>query len=113
MSVHAHIKIKNKLKKKHKKTTKTRMDSVPFQAMKEALEIEANEKVQKDHDCFVLFILAHGARDVILGIDGGQLDITKYILAQFDSENCKNLIGKPKLFFIGSCQVGNDIQLCI
>ncbi|NXI73976.1 CASP8 protein, partial [Anseranas semipalmata] len=79
----------------------------------EYMDLEAKEmyaKVKeyskKDHsnmDCFVCFILSHGAKDKIKGIDHEFVNI-KDLLSCFSGSNCPSLAGKPKLFFIQACQ---------
>ncbi|NXA48536.1 CASP8 protein, partial [Nothocercus julius] len=64
------------------------------------------EYSKKDHsnmDCFVCFILSHGERHKIKGIDEECINI-KDILLCFSGSNCPSLAGKPKLFFIQACQ---------
>ncbi|NXN34613.1 CASP8 protein, partial [Nycticryphes semicollaris] len=64
------------------------------------------EYSKKDHsnmDCFVCFILSHGEKDKIKGIDHELINI-KDIVSCFSGSNCPSLAGKPKLFFIQACQ---------
>ncbi|NXE45577.1 CASP8 protein, partial [Casuarius casuarius] len=79
----------------------------------EYMDLEANqmyakvkEYSKKDHsnmDCFVCFILSHGEKDKIKGIDQEFVNI-KDLLSCFSGSNCPSLAGKPKLFFIQACQ---------
>ena len=62
----------------------------------------------KEHDAFVCCILTHGNFGTLAGIDGSYVEITD-MLAFFTGENCPDLRGKPKLFFIQACQ-GNKEQ---
>ncbi|NWQ76837.1 CASP8 protein, partial [Columbina picui] len=79
----------------------------------EHMDLEAkqiHEKVKeyskKDHsnmDCFVCFILSHGEKDKVKGVDDELVNI-KDLLSCFSGSNCPSLAGKPKLFFIQACQ---------
>lgn len=53
-------------------------------------------------DCFVCAILSHGEEGVVFGTDG-KIEV-KQLLEPFKGNNCKGLIGKPKIFFIQACQ---------
>ncbi|CAL1533409.1 unnamed protein product [Lymnaea stagnalis] len=60
-----------------------------------------------NHDCFILFVLSHGDKGVVVGTDaksgkGSSCVSISYIRRLF-SEN-KTLLGKPKLFFVEACQ---------
>ena len=55
-------------------------------------------------DCFVLFVLSHGAEGIVYGSDGSSIRIRSLIEA-FLPKQCPRLLGKPKLFFIQACQV--------
>ncbi|CAL8332972.1 unnamed protein product [Boreogadus saida] len=59
-------------------------------------------------DAFVCCVLSHGEEDKVLGIDFGDVPIRK-ITSAFIAENCRDLIGKPKVFFIEACQ-GRGLQ---
>ncbi|XP_065096404.1 caspase-3-like [Paramisgurnus dabryanus] len=54
-------------------------------------------------DCFICCILSHGNKDGISGIDSRTVNVND-IREPFDGINCKNLAGKPKLFFIQACR---------
>ena len=56
-------------------------------------------------NAFVLCILSHGAKDVIVGTDRKHISIDT-ITAMFDGDSCPYLSGKPKIFFIQACQGG-------
>ncbi|KFP45287.1 Caspase-8, partial [Chlamydotis macqueenii] len=67
---------------------------------------KVKEYSKKDHsnmDCFVCFILSHGEKDKIKGVDHEFVNI-KDLLSCFSGSNCPSLAGKPKLFFIQACQ---------
>ena len=61
-----------------------------------------------DYDCFVLCISTHGESDEVLGTGGMYLSL-RHIISMFTGQNCKSLIGKPKLFFISACR--NDASI--
>ncbi|NXT00967.1 CASP8 protein, partial [Jacana jacana] len=70
------------------------------------MHAELKEYSKKDHsnmDCFVCFILSHGEKDKVKGIDHKLVNI-KDLLSCFSGSNCPSLAGKPKLFFIQACQ---------
>ncbi|XP_010197451.1 caspase-8 [Colius striatus] len=72
----------------------------------EQMYAKVKEYSKKDHsnmDCFVCFILSHGKKDKIIGVDGEFVNI-KDLLSFFSGSNCPSLAGKPKLFFIQACQ---------
>ena len=55
-------------------------------------------------DCFVCAILTHGEEGVVYGTDD-KVEV-KILLEPFKGNNCKGLVGKPKIFFIQvRCQV--------
>lgn len=53
-------------------------------------------------DCFVCAILTHGEEGVVYGTDE-KIEV-KQLLEPFKGNNCKGLVGKPKIFFIQACQ---------
>ena len=65
---------------------------------------EAAEKQSREYDCFVAIILTHGwKQNLLLGVEGGYVSLDN-IISKFNNQNCKELIGKPKLFFIQACR---------
>ncbi|XP_056606097.1 caspase-8-like [Triplophysa dalaica] len=54
-------------------------------------------------DCFVCCILSHGSSDGVYGTDGNIVSVDE-IRDPFNGSNCRNLAGKPKLFFIQACR---------
>ena len=64
---------------------------------------------KSDHkaaDSMVVCLLSHGLEGQIYGVDGVLLSIPD-LLAMFNGYMAKDLIGKPKLFFIQACR-GSD-----
>jgi hypothetical protein len=55
------------------------------------------------YDCFICCIMSHGTEGHIYGTDGVLVDIPT-ITNNFNGQNCSQLRGKPKLFFIEACQ---------
>ncbi|KAL4240184.1 Caspase-3 [Mactra antiquata] len=62
----------------------------------------SDDEFNLNSDCFMCAILSHGEEGVVFGIDG-KIEV-KQLLEPFKGNNCKGLIGKPKLFFIQACQ---------
>jgi len=61
------------------------------------------------HDCLVTIILSHGKEGGI--ICGTDFEITENgfirdidVIDKFNHDNCRDLIGKPKLFFLSCCR---------
>ena len=71
--------------------------------------IAALKQGSENYDCFVMVILTHGIGDLIIMSDGEPLAVNN-IINQFDTVNCPNLKGKPKLFFIHACTSGNGYK---
>ncbi|NWV62429.1 CASP8 protein, partial [Malurus elegans] len=67
---------------------------------------KVKEYSKKDHrnmDCFVCFILSHGEKDKIKGVDDECVNIED-LISCFTGTNCPSLAGKPKVFIIQACQ---------
>ena len=62
---------------------------------------------QQNSNCFVCCIMSHGTMGSIYGSDAVPLGI-KDMIDWFKEINCKALAGKPKLFFIQACRVGDQ-----
>ncbi|KAJ1140345.1 hypothetical protein NDU88_006701 [Pleurodeles waltl] len=64
------------------------------------------EKVAKeDHSnyaCFACILLSHGEEGLIYGMDG--MIPIKNMTTPFRGDQCRTLVGKPKLFFIQACR---------
>jgi hypothetical protein len=60
------------------------------------------------YDCFVCCILSHGGTDEVSGVNNKSVSIKK-ITSYFRGDKCQTLVGKPKLFFIQTCQ-GDEIM---
>lgn len=78
-------------------------DNVSGKYMETVLELHANDEKNNEYDCFVCCILSHGYEKGIYCNDGTEMDF-KDIKKFFDGERCRELIGKPKLFFVQACQ---------
>lgn len=64
-----------------------------------------------EHNAFIFMIITHGTEnEEILGFDGKPLKI-EYLTKLFDSEECKFLQNKPRLFFFNCCRGGEFIFL--
>ncbi|CAL8369743.1 unnamed protein product [Arctogadus glacialis] len=60
----------------------------------------------RDHsgmDCVACVVLSHGLEGGVYGVDGGVVLLEK-LKWYVNGEQCRSLIGKPKLFFIQACQ---------
>ncbi|XP_075036227.1 caspase-8-like [Mixophyes fleayi] len=78
-------------------------------ARKGILDIMEQYK-KKDHsqsDSFVCFVLSHGDKGIVYGVDGEKVSI-KELTNYFNGLNCQTLVGKPKVFFIQACQGDKD-----
>lgn len=71
--------------------------------IKELLKKVSEKEDLKNHDAIVVIILSHGTKGCVYGTDniGVRLD---EIYSYFNNENCRYLIGKPKMFFIQACR---------
>lgn len=70
-------------------------------------------EIQKDDECLVVILLSHDKEGVLYGSDGEELHLDRDVYQLFDNENCPNLRGKPKLFFIAGsrgCMWDNGIR---
>ncbi|XP_070545004.1 caspase-3-like [Ptychodera flava] len=76
-------------------------DNLKVREMHEKLQ-KLSSKDHSDSDCVVVAILSHGDDGIIYGTDGTTRveELTEY----FSEENCKTLVGKPKLFFLQACR---------
>ncbi|NWW23766.1 CASP8 protein, partial [Falcunculus frontatus] len=64
---------------------------------------EYSKKDHRNMDCFVCFILSHGEKDKIKGVDDVCVNIED-LVSCFTGTNCPSLAGKPKVFIIQACQ---------
>ncbi|NXY06016.1 CASP8 protein, partial [Pteruthius melanotis] len=64
---------------------------------------EYSKKDHRNMDCFVCFILSHGEKDKVKGIDDVCVNIED-LVSCFTGTNCPSLAGKPKVFIIQACQ---------
>lgn len=63
------------------------------------------------YSCLMVFILTHGSNDGVLkGRDLNEIPVEK-LSEIFNSERCKDLAGKPKIFFIQACRGANLDEL--
>ncbi|XP_040213148.1 caspase-3-like isoform X2 [Rana temporaria] len=69
---------------------------------------EYSEKDHANNDSFICFILSHGCQETVLGVDGKKV-LIKDLTSCFNGQNCKSLIGKPKVFFIQACR-GDELD---
>lgn len=64
--------------------------------------VNSSNEDHSEADCFVGVFLSHGGENEIHGTDG--ILNLKSIFELFQSNRCKTLAGKPKLFFIQACR---------
>ncbi|CAH1787639.1 unnamed protein product [Owenia fusiformis] len=74
--------------------------------IKDTLNEESKQSMHDMYESFVLAILSHGTVDAVYGVDNETVPY-KEIYNYFNGENCKSLIGKPKIIIIQACQ-GKD-----
>lgn len=55
------------------------------------------------HDALVVILLSHGTESGIYGTDGLEVDLND-ILSYYDNRNCKQMLGKPKVFIVQACR---------
>lgn len=74
------------------------------------MKTELTKCSKEDHsksDAFVCCLLSHGSKGRIFGMEGMEDSISVVeLMKPFYDDKCPGLRGKPKLFFIGACQVG-------
>ncbi|KAG1679342.1 Caspase-2 [Nymphon striatum] len=64
----------------------------------------------KEMDSALVFIMSHGSSgDIVFGSDAEPVNYNA-ILNMFNNNDCKNLVGKPKMFFFQACR-GDNIDL--
>lgn len=72
--------------------------------MKELLRHVSKAESQKEAECLVVILMSHGKEGTIYGCDGGKVDLECDVYQPFNNENCPDLQGKPKLFFVQACR---------
>lgn len=74
------------------------------------MEWEIKLMTETDHrkfDSFMCIISSHGNVNQVYGCDGLRVILNKQI-RRFRSGKCPSLTGKPKLFFLQSCQAEEE-----
>ena len=74
--------------------------------MKHKLTKLAKGRISKDHDSFICCILSHGDTSGVEGVDGEHIPVGE-LASLVNGNNCSNLLGKPKIFFIQACRGEN------
>ena len=60
------------------------------------------------YDCFVLWLMSHGDKDVVYSTDDKKIHLDK-VRELFSNSSCRSLDGKPKVFFTQACRgVGEE-----
>ncbi|XP_077511085.1 caspase-3-like [Amblyomma americanum] len=75
--------------------------------MKALLKWAAKECDKEKDDCLVLVLMCHGKENYIYGTDYEPLHLYNDVYEQFSKDNCPELKGKPKLFFVQASRRGN------
>lgn len=65
---------------------------------------ELSAACRREHDALFVFILSHGSDCGIYGTDGLEVYLESEIISCFDNGNCRQMIGKPKVFIIQACR---------
>ncbi|XP_033104868.1 caspase-3-like isoform X2 [Anneissia japonica] len=87
------------------------LPSSPFRNLTAAELVKQVEKFSKnpylknDTSCIVVMIMSFGNEKFIKGSDGIPVSIQE-LTKKFDVANCRNMSGKPKLFFFEHCHEG-------
>lgn len=73
------------------------------------LKLKSFAKLEHHHQADACFIclLSHGEEEYIFGTDGKRIPLNE-IFMLFDNNNCKGLLGKPKVFIIQACRGGES-----
>jgi hypothetical protein len=77
--------------------------------MKREIREFAQQSEHSHYDSCVVAIMSHGKakenkhNSSIISADGQELEID-WVLEQFNNENARSLIGKPKVFFFQTCR---------
>ncbi|KAK8779383.1 hypothetical protein V5799_019273 [Amblyomma americanum] len=74
--------------------------------MKALLKWAAKECDKEKDDCLVLVLMCHGKENYIYGTDYEPLHLYNDVYEQFSKDNCPELKGKPKLFFVQASRRG-------
>lgn len=72
------------------------------QMINECTEMSQREDL-RNHDAFIMVILTHGDGRYLMGKDGHYVHI-ETIFGLFNNYHCRQLIHKPKLFFVQACR---------
>ncbi|XP_005113266.2 cell death protein 3, partial [Aplysia californica] len=80
-------------------------DGLSAQEIVIKLQDFARRKEHKRADACVICLLSHGEEGYIFGTDGKRIPLDEIFLL-FGNTNCKELMGKPKVFIIQACRGG-------
>ena len=74
--------------------------------MKDVIERFSQWREHQKSSCAVVFVLTHGQEGYLFATDSyrNNLVSVKWMLELFQGNNCANLNGKPKLFFLQACR---------
>lgn len=76
------------------------------QEIKDLIDWAAHSTQQERVDCLVVVLMSHGVENHIYGTDFERVHLYEDVYEKFNNENCPQLQGKPKLFFVQACRGG-------
>ena len=72
--------------------------------IRDLMRKEARNPQHRDADAYFMWILSHGTEGIVYGADGKAVNIDWDITHHFTQASCRNLTGKPKVFFFQCCR---------
>ena len=72
--------------------------------IRDLMQKEARNPQHHSADAYFMWILSHGTEGTVYGADGKAVHIDRDIIHHFTQASCRNLTGKPKVFFFQCCQ---------
>jgi hypothetical protein len=95
--------IKTSLERLHFKVAEPFIDKTGKEMRNEVKKLAESADLFKEYGCFVCVLMSHGdEKGVIYGLDWKALNLEEDIIDSF--RNCRDLNGKPKLFFVQACR---------
>jgi len=98
--------------------TRVRICLYSVQDMKRKIREFAQRSEHSRYDSCVVAIMSHGRAEgsklnsTIISADGQLLEID-WVLEQFNNENARSLVAKPKIFFFQTCRCDMPFKLVI
>ncbi|KAI3420108.1 Ced-3p [Globodera pallida] len=91
-----------KLLKQLKYKVLTRND-LTAKEMMWAIRHFSKEEAHQRADSAIVVVLSHGEHDTLLGTDELRVNLHQFV-AELNSQNCPDLMGKPKIFVVQACR---------